>query len=219
MTRKNSDPIIPETPKNITLSDHIAKRIESFSKLVIINTNRIFDHIVRYSSGLPTMKRSKITPQIFLGGQYYASGLRRLKEMGITSIVNMRTTSFQKAAVASGLTYLQLPTPDYTAPSMKNLVKGTQFIDRVIKSKGKVYVHCHAGEGRGPTMVLAYLIKTGLTLDDALLLVQKARSFARPTKSQMVRLRQFEKKYLKKKRPLEKPIKKVQKALRSMKVT
>ena len=182
-------------------SNQVVKKIESLTKLVVININRGGDHLFRIFSGLPTMKRSKITSQIFLGGQYNAAGLKKLKTLGVTAIVNMRTTSFKKAAEEVGMIYLQIPTPDYHAPTLLKLTQGVQFIDRVIKSEGKVYVHCHAGEGRGPTMALAYLIKTGLTLDDALLLVQKVRSFARPTKEQMIRLRQFEKNYRKKNIP------------------
>jgi dual specificity MAP kinase phosphatase len=181
------------------------KRLESLSKLLLINFNRLIDHAVRFTSGLPTMKRSKITPEIFLGGQYSPKGLKKLKEMGITSILNMRTTSFEAAAKEAGINYLQVPTPDYTAPSLELLEGGIQFIDRVVKAKGKVYIHCRAGEGRGPTMVIAYLIKTGLTLGDALTHVQKVRSFARPTAVQMARLREVEKKY-KKPEPQVKPV-------------
>jgi len=187
------------------------KRLESITKLILINVNRVSDHYIRFTTGLPTIERSKITKEIYLGGQYNEAGLKRLKEMGITSIVNMRRKSLKDAAEKAGINYLHLPTPDRQAPTMAHLEEGVMFMDRVIKSKGKVYVHCMSGEGRGPSMVIAYLIKTGLTLDDALLQVQKIRSFARPTKPQMKRLKQFERKYKKipKKTKLPKPIKKL----------
>lgn len=184
------------TQTNTERRNFFLRRLASIEKLVIINVERVIDHTIRLFSGLPTMKRSKITPNIFLGGQYNAEGLKRLHTLGITSVVNMRTTSFQANAEKAGITYLQLPTRDLHAPSMAHLKKGVQFIDRVVRAKGKVYVHCRAGEGRGPTMVIAYLIKTGLTLTDALLQVQKIRRFAKPTRDQMKRLEEFEKKCL-----------------------
>lgn len=61
-----------------------------------------------------------------------------------------------------------------------------------IKKGGKTYVHCHYGEGRGATMVMAYLMSTGMTYEDAFALVQKVRTFISPTPSQIARLKEFE---------------------------
>ncbi|MBA3551153.1 dual specificity protein phosphatase family protein, partial [Patescibacteria group bacterium] len=57
---------------------------------------------------------------------------------------------------------------------------------------GKVYIHCRFGEGRGPTMAIAYLISTGLTLEHAIELVKKVRIFIRPTVVQIEQLKKFE---------------------------
>jgi len=40
---------------------------------------------------VPTLRRSQITPQLFLGGQYSSRGFNILKKRGITGIVSMRS--------------------------------------------------------------------------------------------------------------------------------
>jgi protein-tyrosine phosphatase len=141
------------------------------------------------------MRYSQITPSIYLGGQYSLKSVKVLKKRGVTAVVNMRINSIHKIVDEdiSWLKILHLPTVDLTAPSIDNLNKGIKFIQKELEVGGKVYVHCRQGEGRGPTMVLAYLISTGILLEDALAEVQKVRSFAKPTEEQMKQLRLLEK--------------------------
>src|SRR5204862_374932 len=71
--------IIMEKQEVVQNTNRVAKRVQSLTKLFLINVNRVTDHLIRFASGLPTMKRSKITPEIYLGGQYNTSGLKKLK--------------------------------------------------------------------------------------------------------------------------------------------
>lgn len=169
------------------------KKTISITKRLIINSQRIYDHLYRYWTGLPTMKYSQITPNLYLGGQYSLRAIKTLKKRGITAVVNMRMRSVHSSAQKKvPFTILHLPTPDLTAPSIPDLQKGITFIDSEIEKGGRVYVHCRQGEGRGPTMVIAYLISQGLILEDALQEVQRIRSFARPTKVQIKQLEKLE---------------------------
>jgi dual specificity MAP kinase phosphatase len=112
--------------------------------------------------------------------------------LGITAIVDMRMKSVHSGKNIPGISYLHLPTLDRHAPSIEHLEQGVKFIRKEIKKGGKVYIHCKAGEGRGPTMAAAYLIYSGLSLDDALKTIKKARRFIHPTKSQIDQLKRFE---------------------------
>jgi dual specificity MAP kinase phosphatase len=78
------------------------------------------------------------------------------------------------------------------APSIEQLEKGIGFIKNQIANGGKVYVHCRLGEGRGPTMAIAYLIGTGMLYEDAFKLVKGIRPYIRPTKSQRQVLQKLE---------------------------
>lgn len=113
--------------------------------------------------------------------------------MGITAVVNMRTTPVRDMEILQDLRYLHLPTPDFTAPSLEHLKMGVTFMHEEIGRGGVVYVHCHWGEGRGPSMVLAYLMYARMTYEDAFGLVKRVRPFIKPNKEQVERLREFEK--------------------------
>jgi protein-tyrosine phosphatase len=171
----------------------IIRAISSFERSLAIQIQRSFDHGWRHLTGLPTIKRSEIMPQLFLGGQYSLRRLNKMHKMGITAVVNMRTTAIHKKDLA--LKILNLPTEDKCAPSIAQLKKGVEFMDEEIKKGGKVYVHCKWGEGRGPTMAIAYLIYTGLTYSDAYILVKKVRTFINPTMPQKEVLQRFEQLY------------------------
>lgn len=158
-----------------------------------IELSRIIDHTYRRITGKPRSRRSMITPQLFLGGQYGQSGLATLKNWGITGVVSMRMIKPNQFLNTEWLSVLHLPTPDQTAPSLIQLHEGVAFIKNNIDKGGKVYIHCHHGEGRGPSMTAAYLISTGMTLNDALTEIRKVRNFIRPTEVQINRLKEFEK--------------------------
>jgi protein-tyrosine phosphatase len=87
--------------------------------------------------------------------------------------------------------YCYLPTIDDTAPTEEQLNTGVAFIHKVIANGGKVYIHCSAGVGRAPTMAAAYLIYTGYSLEEALLLIRKVRPFIYIMPPQMDRLRSY----------------------------
>jgi dual specificity MAP kinase phosphatase len=86
---------------------------------------------------------------------------------------------------------LHLPTKDNEAPSLHDLIKGTDFIVHEIAIGGKIYIHCRKGLGRGPTMAIAYLMRRGATLEDALSLIKKVRPFISPTVAQIGRLNEL----------------------------
>jgi len=166
--------------------------VRSFFQRLHMEFTRVLDHSWRRYRGLPLMSNSQITPQLFVGGQYTHSGFRRLQERGITAIVSMRSQLPVDPSKYPNMRFLHLPTVDQQPPTLEQFRVGSQFIQKQIDDGGKVYVHCLHGEGRGPSMATAYLVSTGLTLEDALAQVKRARSFVQPTKVQMERLREFE---------------------------
>ncbi len=163
------------------------------TSLLKINIVRIIDHTYRELTGKPILERGEITSQLYLGGQYKLTGLDRLKTYGITAIVNMRTLPIPHQVVVNNFNTLHLPTTDHTPPTIVHLNKGIAFIHAEINDGGKVYVHCRWGEGRGPSMIIAYLMSTGLFFDDAYKIVKAVRSFIALSNSQIKQLKKFEK--------------------------
>ena len=58
-----------------------------------------------------------------------------------------------------GLIELHLPTPDYISPSLSDVRKAIAFIENNASRGVVTYVHCKAGKGRAPTVVVCYLMK------------------------------------------------------------
>ena len=171
------------------------RHLKSHWIVLVIFLQKLFDIAYRLLVGVPRLKRSQITKDLFLGGQYNPRGLQRLRGIGVTAIVNLRETSVYEAARYQGLAYLHLPTVDNTPPRLEDLIKGADFVDGQIKNKGKVYIHCRQGLGRGPSMAIAYLLRKGTTFEDAFALVKSVRPFINPRPAQLARLRELEQYY------------------------
>jgi protein tyrosine phosphatase (PTP) superfamily phosphohydrolase (DUF442 family) len=177
------------------------KKIRSIWLLVVVWLQLFADQAHRWIMGLPTLKRSQVTAHLFVGGQYDQRGLRHLRSLGITAIINMRMHSVYQESVYVGMKYLHLPTVDNTAPRMEDLIKGAEFARAEIEAGGKVYIHCRQGLGRGPTMAIAYLLSMGATYDHAYMTVKAVRPFILPTSVQVARLKELEIYYERKGRP------------------
>lgn len=128
-------------------------------------------------TGVPILRYCRVTPQLFVGSQYRQMGLQHLRDHGIRAVVNMRKEFDSSQYGLAPEHYCYLPTTDDTAPSLTDVRKGSAFIQSMIDSGEKVYIHCGAGVGRAPTMAAAYLMSTGLSLEDALAAIRKVRPF------------------------------------------
>lgn len=165
--------------------------VVSLGRFALMNVGRLGDHLYRRATGLPVLRTSEVTPQLYLGGQYGLRALPLFRRIGVTGVVNMRTRSIHSAEVP-GLAVLQLATPDRHAPTLEQLRQGVAFIQGQIDTGGKVYIHCQWGEGRGPSMIIAYLMSTGLRFEEALRQVKIVRPFVSLREAQEARLREFE---------------------------
>ena len=140
-------------------------------------------------TGVPIMRYSRVTPQIYVGPQFNKLGKRALERAGISAVVNLRV-EFDDAAHGLALgQYCHLPTVDDDAPAVAHLEEGVDFIAGVVQGGGRVYIHCKAGVGRAPTMAAAYFLSQGMTLDEAIALIKQARPFITITPPQMAGLR------------------------------
>lgn len=142
-------------------------------------------------TGIPILKYSRVTDQLFVGPQFRANGLRYLQRAGINAVVNLRkeVDDLDRGLVPDK--YCYLPTVDDQAPSLEHLDRGVDFIHEVITEGGKVYIHCGAGVGRAPTMAAAYLIATGYSLDQALAAIREVRPFIYIMPPQMEQLKVY----------------------------
>ena len=151
----------------------------------------IYGRFVPRLTGIPMQRYSQVTPQVFVGAQYNSTGLRRLAEWGIDSVVNLRTEFNDAAHGLAPEYYLHLPVVDDDAPTMEQMERGVNFIRQSVSRGGKVYIHCAGGVGRAPTLAAAYFVNQGMHLDEAVSLIQRARPFINIMPAQMQRLQEF----------------------------
>lgn len=87
--------------------------------------------------------------------------------------------------------YTWIPVKDNTAPTKDQLELGVSVLSKIVSMKKKVYVHCKYGHGRAPTLVIAYLIKQGRILDNAIEFVRSKRPSMHLEKVQKEALKVF----------------------------
>lgn len=142
-------------------------------------------------SGRVALRYSRVTPHLYIGPQFGRRGKSALEKAGISASVSMRA-EFDDAAHGLAMPdYTYLPTIDNTAPSIEHLHEGVEFIRSTIEKDGAVYVHCGSGVGRAPTMVTAYLMATGYSIEEAVHKIKVVRPFIRILPDQMKRLQEF----------------------------
>lgn len=145
---------------------------------------------VLFLNAEPSLKYSHVAPNIYLGGKYPVSAYKLFNEWGVTGVISMRTSVSPPAPKSIAL--LNLPTRDWSPPSIADLQRGITFAQEQIAAGGAVYIHCRLGEGRGPSMAAACLIAQGYTAEEAIALLRRNRPFVRPNREQMKRLAELQ---------------------------
>jgi len=114
----------------------------------------------------------------------YAAGIR-----AVVSLLNI--PSDKPVYESAGFAFLCLPVPDGGALSIEQVREFTAFVDAQLAANNPVAVHCEAGLGRTGTMLAAYLISKGETVESAIARVRGAESKAIETGAQIHFLQQL----------------------------
>lgn len=95
--------------------------------------------------------------------------LRWLCEQGVGAVLTLTETPLVPGALSRhGLAEQHLPVDDLTPPAPTQLAAALGFIDEQRARGERVVVHCLVGQGRTGTVLAAYLIRGGLSVDAAL---------------------------------------------------
>ena len=99
----------------------------------------------------------RVNDYIYRGGMPTVDGIKKLKELGVTTIVDLRDDKLDAAlerhvSVVEGVKYINLPTGD-APPRPEKLARFIYILEqaRLDKERGKpgsVFVHCRAGSDR-----------------------------------------------------------------------
>ena len=114
----------------------------------------------------------KVSERLYRGGQPKSGGVKKLAEMGIKTIINLRgadelTRAEEAEAKAAGLVYFNIPMPGLSRPTHEQISRVLEIINA--QESGPVFIHCKRGSDRTGTVVAVYRIsRDGWTADKAL---------------------------------------------------
>jgi tyrosine-protein phosphatase SIW14 len=109
-------------------------------------------------SGLPN--GGKISDSLFRGAQPRAEGLKELKNLGITTIVDLRGEDpdkiswERKEAESLGIRFVSIPVSGWSPPSNDQVAAFLALFRN--NPKEKVFVHCRFGDDRTGVFVATY---------------------------------------------------------------
>jgi protein tyrosine/serine phosphatase len=114
----------------------------------------------------------KVNEYLYRGGQPRSGGIKKLAELGIKTIINLRgedehTRAEQIEAKAVGLRYFNIPMPGLAAPSDEQIARVMAIIDA--QENRPVFIHCKRGSDRTGMVIAIYRIsREGWSPDCAL---------------------------------------------------
>jgi protein-tyrosine phosphatase len=141
--------------------------------------------------GRPGFDYSQITDEVFIGTNMccQVGFSQELLSKGVRADISLEQ---DRTDAPRGVDYfLWLPTRDGEAPSQERLVNGVRFIERLIRGKVKMFIHCRNGHGRAPTLFAAYLISQGMGVQEAISFIKSKRPSIHFTEAQVRGLEAF----------------------------
>ena len=149
------------------------------------------------SSPSPTFGKDgtphQILDHLFLGCRKAASTPQKLRELGITRILNVTPVASQ-VEILDSFMYKQIAVEDsHDVNMLQHLPEAFAFIEDARLRRERVLVHCHAGMSRSVTIILAYLMKYyDHSLESAYDFVKQRKDDIAPNFSFMGQLLEFQ---------------------------
>jgi protein tyrosine/serine phosphatase len=115
---------------------------------------------------------AKVSEKLYRGAQPTREGFRRLKELGVTTVINLRdeddlAVAEKEAVKSAGLRYYNVGLPGLSGPSDEQVARVMTVIDA--PESGPVFIHCRRGADRTGTIAAVYrLSHEGWTAERAL---------------------------------------------------
>ena len=110
---------------------------------------------------------------------YKQEDLTAIRAAGIKAVISLTETPvdiLEPMIQMGDIEYLHAPIIDYQAPSDSIANMTIRFIERMKTQQSPVLIHCMAGVGRTGTMLHAYYIAQGMSLNDAKQFIQNHRA-------------------------------------------
>ena len=136
---------------------------------------------------------NQITDNIFIGTNFCCQSHfdSNLIKMGITTLLSVEG---EEVDAPFGVEFFSwIPVTDHQAPTQSQFKLGVSVLDMLVTMEKKVYVHCMHGHGRAPTIVAAYFVSQGASVEEAIARIKEKRSVIHLDDSQIKALEDFAK--------------------------
>lgn len=132
-------------------------------------------------------KYSWINEQIAVSGAISPLDISGLKRGGIDAIVDLRSEccDFKEVIENIGLKFLHIKVDDRYNPTFGQLEEIFNFAEPLLSEGKKILIHCQNGCGRAPLAAVAILAKKGMSIQEAVGLMESKHpitSFSEPQK-------------------------------------
>lgn len=122
----------------------------------------------------------RVTDRYFRGGQVTPAGVKRLAEMGVKTIVDLRDKPSEgepEACEQNGIKYYKFPMDGHAIPDDKTV---NEVLSIIQNANGRIYVHCSAGKHRAGTIAALYRIRVQGWSKDKAWAEQRSYGFGPP---------------------------------------
>ncbi len=134
------------------------RKLTASALVVAFALNGLAQSPTRYAE-LPNFQQ--VNSQLYRGAQPKPDGLRKLKAIGVKTIINLRgaddhTRAEGEEARTLGLTYYIVSLPEFSRPKDEEVQRVLDIINA--PENQPVFVHCRRGEDRTGTIIACYRI-------------------------------------------------------------
>jgi len=138
---------------------------------------------------------SEILPTLYIGSKEDAINVEKIKKLQITHILTVTSGSQHDVP---GCKLLAVPMHDGGRSDLEDIMRKTAgFMEEAQRPGNRLLVHCKEGHNRSPTLVIAWLMKTGKqTLFKSYKFVYEKRNVIHPHIKYISQLREMEKSML-----------------------
>ena len=146
----------PITASN--LKRRVNRTIAAAVVTVLVTSAGLAGQAPRYAE-LPNFHM--VSERLYRGGQPKAGGVKKLAELGIKTIINLRgaddlTRAEEAEAKAAGLTYFNISMPGLSRPTHDQIARVMAILSD--QQHWPVFIHCKRGSDRTGTIVALYRI-------------------------------------------------------------
>lgn len=115
-----------------------------------------------------------INNNIAISPAFDKADLIKIRQTGIDAIVDVRSEYQDDEALIreSGMEFFHVAVDDRYTPTQEQLESILDFVNPLLGQDKKILIHCQNGYGRSPLVAIAILVKRGMSVADAVRLLE-----------------------------------------------